>query len=1026
MANIKITDLDAYADPKSTDVLPAVDVTNDETKKVSIADLMENAGSGTEALPGIAFDGDPNTGIYRPAADQLAISTAGTQRLLISDTGAVTIPGDLTVQGTTTTIDSETLVVKDKNIEMGSVATPTDTTADGGGITLKGATDKTINWVNATDAWTSSERFDFPAGTQAAPSIILNGDVNSGIYQPGADQVAISTAGTGRLFIDADGNVGVSTADGDIFNRNDDRFFGITASSASHNLSLQLNAGASAGRGAQIYLGQGGTRTATLGSNLSETSFGTSNSSALRLLTVDLERLRITSTGEFAFKGAGSAGVSEAVYFSGSAPVDSLVVDSNGRLGVGTSSPGNYAANADDLVVSSTGITGITIASGTTSTGNLFFADGTTGNEAYRGYLIYDHSSDFMRLGTADVERVRIDSSGRVGIWTAAPSEKLEVTGNAILDASNATLKIKAGGAGNTGSLLFTYDTDSVAYGGIDLTFDNRDTVGTRLFSEYAVTIRNGGGGSKPTVFTSGSTEIGRWDGSGRFLVGTPLSPNAGLGQYSRLHVAGYTGGSSGEGIMSIARGELATAMSNLDTVGQLGFTDNAGNDFAKIFAYVDGTPGTGDHPGALRFATNPGLPSGTPLDRMTIRSDGKIGIGTTSPFDKLHVKTVTDANFVFSSVGGTEASLEIFNDAGLVNTPLNLRASEYKFKINGDEKVRIDSSGRLLVGTNSAIGDYLFVVHGRPGSTAQPGTMALRRGGVVGENYSLGQLDFTDASNNVSARIVGGTDIGWSGSGDSPGILSFSTTPDGLSSPTERIRINSSGIVQIRQSLRISGSGGGEKTLIYTGSSNDVYPELAGIYSDGNYSVNTATDLLFKTTTGGNTSPTERMRIDSSGYLRLSSNSPGIQFNGDTAAANALDDYEEGSWTPNFNATGATFTTLYNAARYTKIGNLVKLSGYCQIYCSAGAGANAVVVTGLPFTSANISNFYQGSMLGAANFFNATGYGLSAGLQPNATAIDLLKSTDVSGSKRIETLKSQDITSSGFSFRWTLEYQVA
>jgi hypothetical protein len=47
--------------------------------------------------------------------------------------------------------------VKDKNIEMGVVSSPSDTTADGGGITLKGATDKTFNWVDSTDAWTSSE-----------------------------------------------------------------------------------------------------------------------------------------------------------------------------------------------------------------------------------------------------------------------------------------------------------------------------------------------------------------------------------------------------------------------------------------------------------------------------------------------------------------------------------------------------------------------------------------------------------------------------------------------------------------------------------------------------------------------------------------------------------------------------------------------------------------------------------------------------------------------------------------------------
>lgn len=70
---------------------------------------------------------------------------------------AVTITGNLTVNGTTTTIDSTTLVVEDKNIELGTVGTPTDSTADGGGLTLKGSTDKTINWVDATDAWTLSE-----------------------------------------------------------------------------------------------------------------------------------------------------------------------------------------------------------------------------------------------------------------------------------------------------------------------------------------------------------------------------------------------------------------------------------------------------------------------------------------------------------------------------------------------------------------------------------------------------------------------------------------------------------------------------------------------------------------------------------------------------------------------------------------------------------------------------------------------------------------------------------------------------
>ena len=82
----------------------------------------------------------------------------------LSANADVTVGGNLTVNGTTTTVNSTTLTVDDKNIELGSVASPSNTTADGGGITLKGATDKTFNWVNATAAWTSSEDLNLLTG----------------------------------------------------------------------------------------------------------------------------------------------------------------------------------------------------------------------------------------------------------------------------------------------------------------------------------------------------------------------------------------------------------------------------------------------------------------------------------------------------------------------------------------------------------------------------------------------------------------------------------------------------------------------------------------------------------------------------------------------------------------------------------------------------------------------------------------------------------------------------------------------
>ena len=91
-----------------------------------------------------------------PLASPTFTGTVNAAELILS--------GNLTVNGTTTTINSTTLAVDDKNIVIGDVATPTDTTADGGGITLKGATDKTFNWVDDTDSWTSSEHINLASG----------------------------------------------------------------------------------------------------------------------------------------------------------------------------------------------------------------------------------------------------------------------------------------------------------------------------------------------------------------------------------------------------------------------------------------------------------------------------------------------------------------------------------------------------------------------------------------------------------------------------------------------------------------------------------------------------------------------------------------------------------------------------------------------------------------------------------------------------------------------------------------------
>jgi hypothetical protein len=127
--------------------------------------------------------------------------------------GNTTITGNLTVNGTTTNVNSTTITVDDKNLELGSIDAPTDTTADGGGITLKGATDKTFNWVNATGCWTSSESLNLVASKsyQIAGTTILDattlgtGVVNSSLTSLGtvttgtwsATAIALNKGGTG-------------------------------------------------------------------------------------------------------------------------------------------------------------------------------------------------------------------------------------------------------------------------------------------------------------------------------------------------------------------------------------------------------------------------------------------------------------------------------------------------------------------------------------------------------------------------------------------------------------------------------------------------------------------------------------------------------------------------------------------------------------------------------------------------------------------------------------------------------------
>ena len=126
--------------------------------------------------------------------------TAAVKAMGITNAG-VTIAGNLTVDGTTTTINSVTLTVDDKNIELGSVASPTDTTAAGGGITLKGATDKVIDW-NATTGWrieddiATRRLFTGTTSSTTATSILA---VSASTYRSGVIEMQVVNSTSYRI-----------------------------------------------------------------------------------------------------------------------------------------------------------------------------------------------------------------------------------------------------------------------------------------------------------------------------------------------------------------------------------------------------------------------------------------------------------------------------------------------------------------------------------------------------------------------------------------------------------------------------------------------------------------------------------------------------------------------------------------------------------------------------------------------------------------------------------------------------------
>jgi hypothetical protein len=382
-----------------------------------------------------------------------------------------------------------------------------------------------------------------------------------------------------------------------------------------------------------------------------------------------------------------------------------------------------------------------------------------------------------------------------------------------------------------------------------------------------------------------------------------------------------------------------------------------------------------------LDFYTNSAVGLDQETVKMRLTSGGALGIGTTTVQSLLHLagpalvdlrftdtgEATDQKNWVWQTgtgIGAGTFRLRAINDANTSGenayliTKSGTSIQTHQWLTGGSERARIDSSGRLLVGTPSA------------------------------------RANFYNSTNSAHFQIEG------SGSNDNY-ALSIVSNYAGNTSGAQVILAKSGGSSVGDNTLVSDGNTIGQ--INFQGADGTEFVEAAKISAeiDGTPGANDMPGrLVFSTTADGAASPTERLRITSTGQLRLAG--AGITFNGDTATANELDDYEEGTWTP---SVGGDATYNSRSGTYTKIGRFVHVTVNININ-TLGTGSSTTIAS-LPFVTSdglaasNHVGFWSGtsrsvtSLMACTNTNEivftdtttaATGTNLNAGIMGNGT----------------------------------------
>jgi len=533
-----------------------------------------------------------------------------------------------------------------------------------------------------------------------------------------------------------------------------------------------------------------------------------------------------------------------------------LRIDTSGRVLIGTTTEG--AADADNLTIADSGSCGITIRSGTSAAGGLYFSDATSGAAESDGAILYNHSSKFMAFYANESERMRITSDGKIGIGGES-SPEYKVT---VYDAEYSGVTIKTNrnnSTSNIGGLHFKSRTTNVAY--IQSLVDG--TIKFRNSSSLTEKLRIDTGGRVIVGHTAALTVAGhqghlQLNGDDYNQATFQIVSNEANSNGSYIHLSKQRSGSAGG----------TTIVQNGDSIGKIRFTAADGTNLdsrtAEIEVYIDGTPGVNDTPGRMILSTTADGAQST-TERMRIDSKGRIGIQGAATKGVLDVRASGGAadqlTAVFGAnegqaggslsdnadkggrVGlyhydldeepfglftyGSSSSANTLNFGGgtsLMNasTSIGFYTAANTTTTNGTKRMTIDSSGKLLIGSNthnstiaSGVGSQLqiegtsyltsgislinnqnstdpaFLVLGKSRAGSNGGTTIVQNSDRLGAIRFAG-ADGTDLHSYGAeiACIVNGTP----GGNDMPGQLIFATTPDGSASPTTRLQIQADG----------------------------------------------------------------------------------------------------------------------------------------------------------------------------------------------------------------------------------------